>query len=128
MRGVVPNAVPDKPPLFRDKFIMCGTISGAFDPLLGFGISGAIVSGKVAAIAVSDREKAAEEFHRFTRNFKKVFHFKKDAWYPVTAEAASLERRFAALGSKRIFAMMMEGLKRSIRKSAIPGFSPLSCS
>jgi flavin-dependent dehydrogenase len=128
VRGVVPTAVPDNPALFRDKFIMCGTISGAFDPLLGFGISGAIVSGKVAAIAVSDREKAQEEFHRFTRNFESVFHFKKEAWYPVVAEVAALEKVLNALGSKRVFAMMMEGIKRSIGKSAIPGFSPLSCS
>ncbi len=127
VRGVVPNEVPDQPQLFRDKFIMCGTISGAFDPLMGFGISGAIVSGKVAAIAVSDREKAAEEFHRFTRNFEKVFHFKKEAWYPVTAEAAALERMFAGLGKKRVFGLMMEGLKRGLPNSAIPGFSPLSC-
>ena len=126
-RGVVPTGTPDNPALFRDKFIMCGTISGAFDPLLGFGISGAIVSGKVAAIAVSDREKAAEEFHRFTRNFTNVYNFKTEAWNPVTAEVVSLEKILSALGPKRVFSMMMEGIKRGIGKSAIPGFSPLSC-
>jgi len=126
-RGMVPTEVPDNPALFRDKFIMCGAISGAFDPLLGFGISGAIVSGKVAAMAVSDREKAAEEFRRFTRNFASVYNFKRESWYPVTGEVVALEKILSALGPKRTFSLMMEGIKRGIGKTAIPGFSPLSC-
>ncbi len=127
VRGVVPTASPDNPQLFRDKFIMCGTISGAFDPLLGFGISGALVSGKVAATAVSDRERALAEFERFTRNFARVFAFKQEVWRPVTSEVKALEKVLAALGAKRAFSLMMEGIKRSIGKTAIPGFSPLSC-
>ncbi len=127
VHGVVPLELPDQPQLIRDKFIMCGTMSGAFDPLMSFGISGAIVSGKVAAIAVSNREKAQEEFHRFTRNFERVYKFKTETWYPFTAEAAALERMFTGLGQQRVMGLLVEGLKRGRKNSAIPGFSPVSC-
>jgi hypothetical protein len=57
VHGVAPVLLPDNPALVRGGFIMCGTISGCIDPFMGFGISGALVSGKVAAMAVSDRER-----------------------------------------------------------------------
>jgi 2-polyprenyl-6-methoxyphenol hydroxylase-like FAD-dependent oxidoreductase len=36
------------------------------EPALGFGITGALVSGKIAALAVTDPHKAEAEFNRFT--------------------------------------------------------------
>jgi hypothetical protein len=94
---------------------------------MGFGISGALVSGKVAAIAVTDREKAADEFARFTRNYAKVFKFKHDFWYELRARVGLLEELARLLGPERSVRMLVEGIKQGRKSSAIPGFSPLSC-
>ncbi len=40
MVPAVPLARPDNYRLFRDGLIMCGTMSGAIDPFMGFGTPG----------------------------------------------------------------------------------------
>lgn len=127
VHGVAPVTSPDNPQLFRDSLIMCGTISGALDPFMGFGISGALVSGKVAAIAVDDREKAAGEFERFTRNYAKVFQFKHNFWYDLRARVDLLEDLSRVIGPERSVRMLIEGIKQGRKSSAIPGFGPLAC-
>lgn len=127
VHGVAPITSPDNPRLVRNGLIMCGTISGSLDPFMGFGISGALVSGKVAAIAVTDREKAEEEFWRFNRNYAKVFEFKYNFWYDLRARVDLLEGMARILGTERTRKVLIEGLKKGRKNSAIPGFSPLSC-
>ena len=127
VHGVAPVTSPDNPRLFRDGLIMCGTISGAIDPFMGFGISGALVSGKVAAIAVTDRQKAGEEFERFTRNYARVFRFKHDFWYGLRARVDLLEELSRVIGPERSVAVLIEGIKKGRKSSAIPGFGPLAC-
>jgi len=56
--GAVSIARQDNPRLFKDYLIYRGTISEAMDPFLWFRILGALVTGKVAALAVYDRPKA----------------------------------------------------------------------
>lgn len=52
------------PRLFDENgCIFCGTYAGAIDPYLGFGIVYAMISGKIAAIALTDREKAIKYFN-----------------------------------------------------------------
>jgi hypothetical protein len=126
--GAAPIGSSENPDLFRDRFIMCGTMSGMIDPFMGFGISGALISGKVAAIAVSDRKKAEEEFARFTRNYAAVYRFKQEVWYPLRARVDILEDVARILGTERTTKLIIEGLRKGRKKSAIPGFSPLSCS
>jgi len=128
VKGAAPVVSPDNPRLIRDRFIMCGTMSGCLDPFMGFGISGSLVSGKVAAIAVSDRQKGEEEFARFTRNYAKVYNFKKDVWYPLRARVDVLEDLANILGPERSVRLFLEALRKGRKNSAIPGFSPLSCS
>ncbi|HEY5531257.1 MAG TPA: NAD(P)-binding protein [Candidatus Anoxymicrobiaceae bacterium] len=127
VHGVAPVTSPDNPQLMRKGLIMCGTISGSIDPFMGFGISGALVSGKVAAIAVTDKEKALEEFERFNRNYARAYEFKHDFWYDLRARVDLLEDMARILGTERTIKMMIEGLKKGRKSSAIPGFSPLSC-
>ncbi len=55
--------------LIKNGVVLAGTISGMIDPFFLNGISAAMISGKIAALYFSDREKAYEEFGRFTRNF-----------------------------------------------------------
>jgi flavin-dependent dehydrogenase len=94
---------------------------------MGFGISGALVSGKVAAMAVTDTAKAQEEFERFTRNYAKVYQFKHDFWYKLRARVDLLEGLAEILGPERTIKLLIEGLRKGRKSSAIPGFSPLSC-
>ncbi|MBN2026607.1 MAG: NAD(P)-binding protein [Actinobacteria bacterium] len=126
--GAVPVVEPDSPRLMRNGLIMCGTISGAIDPFMGFGISGALVTGKVAAMAVEDPGGASEEFQRFTRNFNAVFHFKQEVWSGLRARVDLLEELARILGPKRSLRLIAEGIRKGRKSSAIPGFSPVSCS
>ena len=57
---------PKEPRLFYKNFIMAGTMGGFVEPAFGFGITGALLSGKISAMAVTDPEKAEKEFKRFT--------------------------------------------------------------
>ncbi len=104
--GAVPFARPDNCRLFRDGLIMCGTMSGAIDPFMGFGISGALVSGKVAAMAVSDPAGAQREFDRFLRNFRRSFYI-KELWKRfVRPNVGLMERMIRMVGPERVNQLM----------------------
>jgi len=128
--GAVPLASPKNPKLFWNGAILCGTISGAMDPMLWFGISGALVTGKVAAMAVSDPERALTEFKRFTRRFRENYYVKKLIWSKfIRPNVKMLETAVKIVGPKRIekLGKKLEDGKLPMR-SAIPGFSHISCS
>jgi flavin-dependent dehydrogenase len=126
--GAVPLAVQDNPRLMRNGLIMCGTISGAMDPFMGFGISGALVTGKVAAMAVGDRAIAEEEFQRFNRNFTAVHRFKHEVWYGLRSRVDLMEELARILGPEHSLRLIAAGIRKGRKSSAIPGFSPVSCS
>lgn len=71
--GALPVRGSDNPRLFTRNFILAGTLSGSIDPLLLFGVHGALVSGKVAATAVSDHYGALAEFNRINKSFRSGF-------------------------------------------------------
>ena len=66
----VPMATVSNPRLFAEDKILAGTLAGMMDPQILFGIAGALISGKVAALAVENREKALQDFKFYTRNWK----------------------------------------------------------
>ncbi|TFG37417.1 MAG: FAD-binding protein [Syntrophobacterales bacterium] len=66
-------AVPAEANLFWKDAILAGTLSGMIEPFWGYGIVGAIISGRIAAKAIMDREEAVKDFEFFTRNFDKKF-------------------------------------------------------
>jgi hypothetical protein len=72
------------PRLFHDRFILAGTLAGAQDPSWVLGVHGALVSGKIAAMAVRDREGALREFRRMNRWWRLCYIMKKifDAIHP----------------------------------------------
>ncbi|MHB8895204.1 MAG: NAD(P)-binding protein [Candidatus Geothermincolia bacterium] len=130
VNGAVPIASPDNPRLFWNDAVLCGTISGAMDPMLWFGISGALVTGKVAALAISDRPRGIADFERFTRRFKENYLVKNHLWYRfVRPNVNMMERTIKVLGVPTIEKMgkLLEDGKLPFR-SAIPGFSHMSCS
>ena len=59
---------PKEPRLFYKDFILAGTLGGFVEPALSFGITGALLSGKISAMAVTEPERAEREFKRFTGN------------------------------------------------------------
>ncbi|MBU4490223.1 MAG: NAD(P)-binding protein [Actinobacteria bacterium] len=127
--GAVPIASPDNPRLFWGDAVLCGTISGAQDPMLWFGISGALVTGKVAALAITDRERAVEDFSRFTRRFSKSYYVKNKVWYPlIRPNVKMMERAINTMGIERFEKLgELAGEGRIPLKFSIPGFSQLGC-
>ena len=71
--GALPVKEPTNPRLFAKNYILAGTLSGTIDPLLLFGVHGALVTGKVAAIAVQDHQKGLEEFTRINEHYRQGF-------------------------------------------------------
>lgn len=124
--GAVPIARADNPRLFHHGLILGGTISGTMDPFFWFGILGALVSGKVAAMAVYDRSRALEDFERFNRRFSKAFWFKNSIWYGFLRPRVSLlEFGINAIGPRRLERIMDKVLAREKQYFAIPGFGRL---
>jgi len=62
---------------FRGKFILAGTLAGMQDPSMVLGVHGALVSGKIAALAVTDKEKALKEFKRMNARRPSAYLLKK---------------------------------------------------
>jgi hypothetical protein len=73
----VPLGGPANLRLFHQDKILAGTIAGMMDPFFLFGIHGALVSGKIAALTVMDREKGQAEFSRVNRYFMQTFRAKQ---------------------------------------------------
>ena len=71
--GALPVKEPTNPRLFARNYILAGALSGTIDPLLLFGVHGALVTGKVAAIAVRDHQKGLEEFTRINEHYRQGF-------------------------------------------------------
>ena len=71
--GALPVRQPSNPTLFARNLILAGTLSGTTDPLLLFGVHGALVSGKIAATTVVDHSHGLEEFNRVNAYFKMSF-------------------------------------------------------
>ncbi len=68
--GVLPMGSFSNPRLFHDRFILAGTLAGAQDPVLLFGVHGALVTGKIAAMALSRPQEAQREFRKMNLFWK----------------------------------------------------------
>jgi len=55
--------------LFYDDKIITGTLAGAINPVIMFGVHGALVTGKIAALAVKDRALAQKTFDKINPAF-----------------------------------------------------------
>ncbi len=60
----VPASTIKTPRLLAGNKILAGTLAGAMDPVAFFGLHGALVSGKIAAMAVEDKERGWREFQK----------------------------------------------------------------
>jgi len=75
--SLVRDNFPEKIYLFKKIHgktqILTGAVSGFLDPFFGFGVNSSLTSGKIAALAVTSKEKGIKEFRRFTRNLNRMF-------------------------------------------------------
>lgn len=65
------GATPRFPKLLEGKFVFAGTAAGFIEPAQGFGIVSSMLGGKIAALAVTNPEKAQAEYDRFIEPIKK---------------------------------------------------------
>ncbi len=77
MELVSPLGRPDAPQLFVGSKILAGSLAGMMEPGMYAGIHGALVSGKIAAQAVTDPEGAHREFKRFNKGFKRCWYLNR---------------------------------------------------
>ena len=75
--GASPHKCIGNPVLFKNNMIIAGTLAGVMEPMMNFGMLGAMISGKIAAIAVTDKGKAYEEFKRLTSFFRRSMIVKR---------------------------------------------------
>ncbi len=75
--AAAPTAHLNNPRLFHEDLVLAGTLAGMMDPILFFGMHGAFLSGKIAAMAMSDPVAAEKEFKRLNATFKPVLLAKK---------------------------------------------------
>jgi len=73
----VPAASIHNPRLFAGDKILAGTLSGCMESYMFFGMLGAMVSGKIAAMAVTDKAQAFEEFEKASSSFAAAYMAKK---------------------------------------------------
>ena len=130
LSGSVPVGSAGNPRLFHDGHILCGTIGGSMDPMFWFGILGALMSGKIAADAVTDPAGADKEFRRVNRYFRRAYGVKNRLWYRhIRPRVNLMERIVRMIGVPRLerFAAKRVRADRHISFS-IPGYANLgSC-
>ncbi len=75
--SAAPTATFGNPRLFHDDLILAGTLSGMMDPILFFGMHGAFLTGRIAAMALDDPAAAEKEFKRLNATFRPVLAMKR---------------------------------------------------
>jgi hypothetical protein len=78
-RGYFASRYPCSPRLFAGDKILAGGLAGAQDPGTYFGCHGAMVSGKIAAIALEDKALAQEMFAYCNRSFNRMWLMRRVA-------------------------------------------------
>ncbi len=127
--GANPLGTWKQPRLSYGDAVLCGTISGTLDPMMGFGISGALVSGKVAALAITDPARAEADFKRFTRMYRYGYIFKKYIWWKLFRPyVGMMEMGIRILGADNIERVARRAVEeRKHCPPIIPGFNFLGC-
>ena len=104
--------------LFRQGKILAGTLAGVVSPVLNFGVSGALVSGRIAAMAVTDPDAARQEFRRLAPLYLPQFVFRRFREYAPLS--------FLKLGTWAILSTYRPGSLHHLLSFALwpPGLKP----
>jgi flavin-dependent dehydrogenase len=111
----VPAASLQTPRIYVGSKILTGTLAGAMDPVAFFGLHGALVSGRIAALAIEDKERAWQEFRKCVSVFPVAY---------LLSRAMQLQpRRMNVLAFWMAF-KNFERLKlvRKIIREGVPGY------
>jgi flavin-dependent dehydrogenase len=116
---VAPIRSFNNPRLFHDDLILSGTLAGMIDPILFFGMHGALLSGKVAAMAVDDPEAARKEFKRLNATFKPALAVKRLADLLPNGTFVKYPARLAM----RLWPLYANWLPRYLYMASITGYN-----
>jgi len=111
----VPAATIKNPRLFAGDKLLAGSIGGYQEPYMFFGMLGALVSGKIAAIAVADRARALAEFKLATSAFRGAYLLSR----VVGVTIHPLRRTGLSIGLKRL---VHDSLGARVLKQSMPGW------
>lgn len=114
--GAAPHRTLSNPVLFKNNMIVIGTLAGVMEPMMNFGMLGALICGRVGATAVTDAGAAYEEFKRLTAFFRPSMMVKR-----VNDRLPPAARRVAW----GLFSTMINGMSGENRERAfqfIPGY------
>lgn len=118
----VPAAGIRNPRLFAGDKILAGTLAGCMESYMFFGMLGALVSGRIAALAVEDKAVALDEFRLATSSFAGAYILKK-LTSPVPHAIQKRQLRFAlprvfdSPAATRLVRESMPGWKNCARMS-----------
>ena len=104
--------------LVRHDKILAGTLAGLVSPVLLFGVNGALVSGRIAALAVTDKDRALREFKRLAPLYYPQFVFRKFREYAPHGVLKPLVQSILSTYDPDVFPYLMlfalwpPGLKR----------------
>jgi len=104
-RGYFASRYPCQPRLFAGGKILAGTLAGAQDPGTYFGCHGAMVSGKIAAIALEDKATAQEMFDYCNRSFNRMWLLRRVGinYAPEFTRGMVLTAAIGAVASSDLF-------------------------
>jgi flavin-dependent dehydrogenase len=114
--GAAPHASHSSPVLYKNNMIVTGTLAGVMEPMLNFGMLGAMVSGKIAAIAVTDKGLAYQQFKRLTGFFNRSLRLKR------VADRTPLPMRRAFWGVAAAGLAKASPEKRNMLMRFVPGY------
>lgn len=88
--------IPSEAKLIINDLILAGTLGGMIEPFWGYGIVGAIVSGRIAAKAAINRAEGLKDYEGFTRGFAaKSARHRKLVAYPHLVRSAVIQAGIA---------------------------------
>ena len=117
--GPTPTVKLTNPRLFVGGKILAGTISGMMEPFALFGVHGALVSGKIVAMAVDDKRDAWNEFNRSLTGWKSRLLSRK-----IYNRTPMFARRVAVVGFNEILARIGDPASAILEGAfhAVPGY------
>jgi flavin-dependent dehydrogenase len=118
--GVFASRYPSSYRLFWGDKILTGGLAGAQDPGTYFGCHGALVSGKIAAIALEDKAAAWEMFRYCNRSFNRMWFARRVAinYSPDPVRRLSLSLMMRQVAASRL----LNQLVGHFFKQMIPGY------
>lgn len=115
-RGAVGTKTIGNPGLLAGDKIVAGALAGMNDPVFLFGVHGSLVSGRLAAMAVDDKEKALQVYRRMLPVYRISWTMSRMmGMLPMGMRRAALK---AFLGLQFRFPRVFQG----VLPNSIPGF------